>query len=204
MYQSEQINELATALSKAQGEIMPAIKDSKNPFFKSNYADLSSVWNACRSALTKNGLAVVQMTDRKDGELILITTLTHASGQWMRSFSPLLNEKNNAQGLGSAITYMRRYALCAIVGVTCDDDDDGNDSGYPGKNEAPKLSYISAAQAHEVKKALATCDPTYVKNVTSYYAAKKISSWDLLNEADYKALMHSIHLQNSQKVAHAA
>lgn len=126
MYQSDQINELVSALSKAQGEISPAIKDSNNPFFKSKYADLSSVWNACKDPLSRHGLAVIQCMDYKDGQLFLITTLAHGSGQWMRSYMPIITEKNNAQGIGSAITYMRRYSLSAIAGITCDEDDDGN------------------------------------------------------------------------------
>src|SRR6516162_6667967 len=97
--QSDQINELASALSKAQSEINPAIKDSTNPFFKSKYADLSSVWNACKDPLTKNGLAILQTMDIQNGQTVLVTTLAHSSGQWMKSFLPVINEKNNAQGL---------------------------------------------------------------------------------------------------------
>ena len=123
--QSEQINELATALAKAQGEILRAIKDSANPFFKSKYADLSSVWNACRQPLSKNGLSIIQ-TFETEGETYLITTLVHSSGQWIRSKLPILTVKKDAQEYGKAITYMRRYALSAIVGVSPDDDDDGN------------------------------------------------------------------------------
>lgn len=143
--QSVQINELASALSKAQGEITPAIKDSSNPFFKSKYADLASVWQACKDPLSKHGLAVIQAMDYKDGQLMLITTLAHSSGQWVRSFMPVVTEKNNAQGLGSAITYMRRYSLSAIVGITCDEDDDGNaavkmpDKKHDKGKEKPKL-----------------------------------------------------------------
>lgn len=131
MYQSEQINELVTALSKAQGEITPALKDSANPFFKSKYADLSSVWNACRDPLSRHGLAIVQTMDSREGQLYLTTTLAHSSGQWIKSFMPIILEKNTPQALGSAITYMRRYALSAIVGMTSEDDDDGNEATRP-------------------------------------------------------------------------
>jgi len=142
--QSENINELITALSKAQGEISAAAKDCNNPFFNSKYADLSSVWNACRDSLSKNGLAVVQtMNNMQEGQLYLVTTLAHSSGQWIRSQLPIkFNEdqfekdkfgkdiKNNPlQKMGSCLTYLRRYALAAIVGVAPDDDDDGNSGG---------------------------------------------------------------------------
>jgi hypothetical protein len=110
MHQSDQINELVTALAKAQGEISPAIKDSTNPFFKSRYADLKNIWDACKSALTKNGLAVLQTTDYIDNQIFLITTLAHGSGQWMKSIMPINPTKNDSQGIGSAITYMRRYS----------------------------------------------------------------------------------------------
>ncbi len=113
------------ALSKAQGEITPAIKDSANPFFKSKYADLTSVWAACREPLTKHGLAVTQTMAEQEGKLILITMLLHASGQWIKSFLPIVTQKPDAQSLGAAITYMRRFSLSALVGI-CPEDDDGN------------------------------------------------------------------------------
>jgi len=141
MYQSEQIDALAAALAKAQGQISPAIKDSSNPFFKSKYADLASVWQACKEPLSKNGLAVIQATSYIDGHLTLVTTLAHASGQWMRSFMPIVTEKQNAQGIGSAITYMRRYCLSAMVGITCDEDDDGNAAVV-----MPKKNFVKPAQ----------------------------------------------------------
>src|ERR1051325_1347742 len=125
MMQSETINELAAALAKAQGEITPALKDNLNPHFRSKYADLSSVWSACRVPLSKNGLAVIQTMDNLNGQLCVITTLAHSSGQWMRSHLPIMVANSNPQALGSAITYMRRYALSAMVGVAPDEDDDG-------------------------------------------------------------------------------
>ena len=128
--QSESINELAAALSKAQGAIEGAIKDSANPFFKSKYADLSSYWDACREQLSKNSLCVTQtMNEDEDGEMCIITQLSHSSGQWMRSYLPInmpANSKNALQDLGSALTYLRRYSLAAIVGICPDEDDDGN------------------------------------------------------------------------------
>lgn len=125
MNQSENLNELAMALSKAQGEMDNAKKDCNNPFFKSKYADLTSVWAACREPLTKNGLAVVQTMCDKEGKLILETTLMHSSGQWIKSFLPIIAQKPDAQSMGAAITYMRRFSLSALVGI-CPEDDDGN------------------------------------------------------------------------------
>lgn len=125
--QSEQIDQLATALSKAQGAIKSAAKSKENPFFKSHYADLPAVWDACRDALSKNGLAVIQSPQYEGESVWLETTLVHSSGQWMRSRYPVKPVKNDPQGVGSALTYSRRYALMAMVGVVADDeDDDGN------------------------------------------------------------------------------
>jgi hypothetical protein len=123
MLKSEQINELATALSKAQSEIKGAAKTSQNPFFKSSYADLQEVWDACREPLTQNGLSVIQTTIVQEGMVQLETTLLHSSGQWITSFYPLRPTKDDPQGMGSAFSYARRYCLAAIVGVYQKDDD---------------------------------------------------------------------------------
>jgi len=121
--QSENINELATALAKAQKEIRGAIKDSSNPFFKSKYADLASVWESIREPLTNNGLSVVQALDAKEGKQYLNTMLLHSSGQWISSSIELMFPKIDAQTIGSCISYMRRYSLSAMVGVPQIDDD---------------------------------------------------------------------------------
>ncbi len=121
--QSEQINELADALSKAQGQIEGATKDSKNPFFKSSYADLHSVMAAAREPLASNGLSVVQPTQVIDGQLCLITILMHKSGQWIKSIMPLVLVKQDPQSVGSALTYFRRYCYASLCGVAQMDDD---------------------------------------------------------------------------------
>ncbi len=123
---SEQINELAAALAKAQAEIKAVVKDAKNPFFKSSYATLNSVWDAIRQPLAKNGLSVTQLTSETDTGTLLETYLMHSSGQWLQSEMLLRPNKNDVQGFGSALTYTRRYCLAAIVGAAPDDDDDGN------------------------------------------------------------------------------
>jgi hypothetical protein len=146
MTQSEQINELAKALSQAQAEIEGATKDSDNPFFRSKYADLASVWDACRTPLTKHGLAIVQSPEvavsgqpeiytwtAKSGEeragiraiteVAVVTKLTHESGQWMEGRVSVLIPDASPQPVGSAITYLRRYSLQSIAGVAPEDDD---------------------------------------------------------------------------------
>lgn len=155
--QSEQINELVSALSKAQGIMNGAMKDSKNPYYDSKYADLNSVWTACREALSKNGLAVIQVMQNVNDQLMLVTTLGHSSGQWMKSFLPINissepevdkygkpKKKNQLHALGSALTYLRRYALAAIVGVAPDEDDDGNEvnKAYEKKKSEPAKEQV--------------------------------------------------------------
>lgn len=130
MRTSAEINELSAALAKAQGEIKPASKDTANTFFKTKYATLASCWDACRVALASNGLAVIQSPrlkhESEDHWLVeLETRLTHASGQWIEDVLSVPVSKLDAQGVGSASTYARRYSLCAFVGVAPDDDDDG-------------------------------------------------------------------------------
>lgn len=149
MNHSEQLNELAAALVKAQAEIKGAAKDSLNPFFRSSYADLSSVWEACRDALGRYGLSVVQMPSfRMDGEVAIVgvtTMLLHQSGQWVSELGetpvpPCTNKagefvaKADPQITGSAITYLRRYGLASFVGVTPEDDD--GESVAQGAREA--------------------------------------------------------------------
>ena len=129
--QSESIANLAKALSIVQGKLTYAKKDSANPFFKSKYADLESVWDACRDLLSANGLAVVQLPGEYfEGTMALTTIITHSSGEWISQQMSLPVTKPDAQGAGSALTYMRRYALAAAIGVV-QADDDGNAASVP-------------------------------------------------------------------------
>ena len=138
--QSETIGALAAALAKAQGSLNAALKDSKNPHLKNKYADLASIWNAAREPLAANELAVIQTTDDSgDGGQYLVTTLAHSSGEWIKGYLRISTEGANKgvnlnQALGSSISYMRRYALAAIVGVI-QDDDDGNGSSGNGNTQ---------------------------------------------------------------------
>lgn len=136
--QSESIANLAAALSVVQGKMSHAVKDSANPFFKSRYADLESVWDACRSLLAENGLAVMQFpglyTDH-DKSMSLTTIISHKSGEFISQEMSVPVTKADAQGAGSAITYMRRYALAAVVGVV-QADDDGNAASNPQSKPA--------------------------------------------------------------------
>ena len=126
MITSDSIANLTLALSIVQGKMTHAIKDSANPFFKSKYADLESVWDACRSLLAENGLAVMQFPGQYfEGTMSLTTILSHKSGEWIGQEMSVPVTKPDAQGAGSALSYMRRYALSAVISVV-QSDDDGN------------------------------------------------------------------------------
>ena len=125
MKQSESITDLATALCLAQAEMGGAIKDSNNPFFKSSYADLTSVIKVIKEPFAKYGLSFVQLpvTSAGGNGIGVSTMLMHKSGQWLQSEYLLPMDKVTPQGAGSAITYARRYALQSLVGIPSVDDD---------------------------------------------------------------------------------
>lgn len=139
METSENINEISSALAKAQGQIEAALKDKTNPHLRSKYADLASVWDACRHQLSSNGIAIVQAPETTEKGVSIETLLCHSSGQWVKSSCFIPVDKYTAQGFGSAITYARRYSLAAFVGVA-PDDDDGNGAGSGEKPSAKKDS----------------------------------------------------------------
>ncbi len=138
---SDAINELAGALAKAQGKIKPAIKSVENTFYKSSFADLPAVMEACRGPLSENGLAIIQLTQYEGDQIWLETILAHSSGQFIGSKYPVRPVKSDPQGLGSALTYARRYALMAMVGIVADDgsDDDANAASGHGNGSAKRL-----------------------------------------------------------------
>lgn len=140
MKTSESIGKIAAALVKAQREMTFAIKDSRNPAFKSTYADLSSVIEACKPALNAAGIAFIQMPATSEpGTIALTTRLLHESGEWIESTATCPLQKVDPQGYGSANTYLRRYSLAAAVGLY-QDDDDGNAAAKaaPQRAAAPK------------------------------------------------------------------
>lgn len=127
MRTSENICDLAKALAKVQASLTPVRRGSTNTYFHSTYADLSSVWESCREILAKNGLCVIQGNSVGEANTLIVETiLIHESGQWVQSDLCLPLSKSDPQGVGSAMTYGRRYGLAAIVGIVADADDDGN------------------------------------------------------------------------------
>lgn len=161
--QSHEFDQIAAALVKAQTMVRPAVKDGRNPHFKSEYATLESVWDAVRDALAANDLAVMQLPAQGSPDHCTISTmLVHASGQWIRSTAsiPVAHRfakdgrdlGTDAQSYGAAFSYGRRYGLAALLGVVSDDDDDGNAASHPSRHEGAGASYREPAPKPAPKK----------------------------------------------------
>lgn len=139
MEKSESIKELATALAKAQSEVGNAKKDSNNPFFNSKYADLATVMDVIKPVFTKHGLSFVQMPGH-DGDMLTVTTmLLHSSGEYISQVAKVRPVKPDPQAAGSAITYLRRYALAAFAGIAQEDDDGNGASQGDNKEKKPTI-----------------------------------------------------------------
>lgn len=167
---SPEIGELAKALALAQTEFKPVFKDADNPYFSSKYADLSSVISATQLALAKNGLVVMQspIFDLAEQKAGVSTMLAHSSGQWLSNdllLPATMRAKEgvqrfDAQSVGSAITYARRYSYQAIVGVAAEVDDDGNAAtGKNGSAESAKAVADRKIAEHKAKSATVTAPP---------------------------------------------
>lgn len=201
--QSEQIDQLFTSLAKAQGAMMAAEKDSSNPFFKSKYADLNSVWKACREPLSANGLCVTQTIQHRESGDVLLTILGHSSGQYITSSMNIRiksdGKTNELQVLGSAISYLRRYSLMAIVGIAPGDEDDGQSAtGYQAKAEQPATKQnastqiehkkISLHQSVELKAIISACSKEYKQHVGDYLKGNNLRLISDLPEIYYDAM----------------
>lgn len=172
MRTSDTIEKLAEALAIAQGEMKHAATDAENPFFKSKYANLQMVTDACRPALAKNGLSVVNCPESAEGLSIVVTSrLMHKSGQWIECTMTMKNVKGDAQGAGSVITYARRYLLAALVGVAVEDDD-----GSQGSRPSP----ADASRQRSVPKA----PPATPGAVTSDQIKQAVADWFGVNKED--------------------
>ena len=152
MKTSTEIVKITGAFLKAQKEIESVIKDKTNPFFKSKYADLTGVIDACKDKLNKQGIAILQPIDGMTVETILI----HDSGEWFSSSTPIVSkEVNNPQALGSAITYAKRYGLQSMVLLPASDDD-----GQLASKEVPTKTVTPSVTATVTKTPTLTPTPT--------------------------------------------
>jgi hypothetical protein len=190
-----ELNELAAALAKAQGEIVTIQKDSDNPYFKSKYASLPAVREAVREAFARHGLSVVQIPEVDQGRICLHTLLLHSSGQQLNCGTLSAEvDLGNPQKMGSCLTYFRRYSLAAISQCVADDgeDDDGNAASAPSRqkqtvkltghdvvklqgeiNDAPTTEALSAILHGDTYKQLKSTGPEDVYQQTAKLAKAK-------------------------------
>lgn len=156
VHMSPTITSLAPALIKAKAAFHKPKKDRVNPFFKSRYADLDSCLDACNQSLMENGLTVCQWPGEcSNGCLALTTMIMHSSGEWMAAEAQIPIQKPEPQAFGSALTYARRYGLCAALGLSPDDDDDGHATLQPQQQQANGTANnrkITDAQARELEQ----------------------------------------------------
>lgn len=207
MEHSEQINELANALAKAQGEIRNAHKDSNNPYYNSKYADIAEVWDSCRNQLSSNGLSVFQGNEEKGEDTYLVTMLMHNSGQWIKSKIkiplPKAGEaveynkagkeikKNMFQVIASGMTYLRRVTLSAAVGIAptdkTDDDAESCNISSKKKEEKPPIEPINLEEFERFIQENKLNDPFSPMHLYLFGIAEK-KKWTIqqVNEYAYR------------------
>lgn len=142
MRTSENVTEIFKALGIAQAAFTTVAKENENPFFKSKYADFTSIVEMLRPILGKNGLSFVQMPSLEGERMVLVTRICHQSGQWIESSCPIKTQKEDPQSLGSAVTYFRRYALSATLGIATGEGDDDAERGMNRGEERPSTDSI--------------------------------------------------------------
>lgn len=177
MNRSESIAKIAAAIVKAQSVMGNAIKDAKNPFFKSSYANLNAVREAVLPAMNANGISVLQPTIQVDGKSFVETVLLHESGEFISSLTEVIVSKvNDAQQQGSGISYARRYGLQSLVNIGADDDDGETAVGRGNLKATPTISAtvtnnVAKLEEKPVESAPAASRGSFRKN-----AAKSESS----------------------------
>jgi hypothetical protein len=174
MKSSTEIKDIAAALSKLQAENKGAELEAVNPFFKSKYSTLKDAWDSIRASVGRHGLAILQDVTTKETCVSVTTIISHLSGQWIE-FGPLEIPfaKKDAQAVGSAISYGRRYALCASIGIVSGvEDDDGNEA-MP-KKEGNDKKLISQDQINALN-ALVGEDEEYLTTVMAYFKLKSLA-----------------------------
>ena len=174
MNKSQTISELCKALTLFHVKVGDIVKDAKNPFFKSSYATLQNIQEAIREPLIECQLTVSQ---HPEGEHGLTTILMHSSGEWIESYYVMTPVKNDPQGIGSCITYQKRYALVSILNLSVNDpDDDGNQATYGNKNpndkkELPWLNNDSNVYLAAIEKL--KVGTTTIEKIKEHYQISK-------------------------------
>jgi hypothetical protein len=197
---SQTIAEIAKALAAAQGEMEGAKKSSVNPHFKSKYADLSEVWATLRDVLPRHGLSVVQSVVVNGTQTMLVSTLLHTSGEWFKSYFPIMADKLTSQGVGSATSYARRYSLAALCGVT-QEDDDGNIATQQQTSRAHPVQQVTEEQIQSFVSILSVCSDEYRKKVTDFLKDKGIENMLHLSTKMYDVLYQKACAERDKQIA---
>jgi len=178
---------IATALAAAQINMGKALKQANNPHFRSKYADLGSVMDACLPALNERGIAVIQPTGEDEHGRFIETLLIHGeSGETLSCRVPLIIGKNDMQGYGSAVTYARRYGLMAMAGIAPEDDDGNAAAKAAPKVEPPKP--ISADQFKEVNDLIFDTETDEVK-LSSYWKVDELTQMNAKQASEAIAML---------------
>jgi hypothetical protein len=171
MLKSESIAALAKAIALSQLHVENALKSSTNPHFKSKYADLAEILNTVRPVFSANGIAIVQTPTFESGVASVETMLCHESGEFISSVCSSPVSKQDAQGIGSAITYLRRYSLAAMCGIAQEDDDGQQAVAPPLRQAQPERKLSNAEREMGVKDMRAAVDENALKQVWADYHA---------------------------------
>lgn len=185
---SASIKELAGALAKAQLAFLPILQKEDVDFLtktgqrkKYSYASLAEVIEACRKGLSENGLAIMQPTKMVDNRLVVETLLAHSSGEWIRSEIQIDSQEQSPQGIGSALTYARRYSLTSLLGVASEEDDDGESAMKDGekkpKAEKPAEKATGSTQEHWCKEHNVAFQKNTRKDGATWYSHKQGDLW---------------------------
>lgn len=192
MKMSDTIGEIATALSAAQGEIQDAMKGSLNPHFKSKYADLAAIRTVIREPLSKHGLSIVQLPRAHSSHVEVETIIMHKSGEFISETLNMPVSKQDAHGIGSAITYARRYGMSAVLCIATDDDD-GN--AAVEKNAPRVVRQRSDAEAEELYNA--------ARHAANEGSDKLRSFWSELS-GEKRSLLTADKIQSLKEIASEA
>ncbi len=170
---SDKVDIVLNRLMKAKQEIGVVKKDSKNPFHKSNYASLNAYIDASEEHLLNNGLILVQAGNGNYNEPMMVSTLIHPeSGQWLKSYFPILNPKADSQGLGASVTYMRRYSISTLLGLVSEDDDGETAVGrgkYDQQKKTKPIKCEIVSSEEIIKTEAVEDDKEYIKSYLSQF-----------------------------------
>jgi len=186
MNTSDELGELAPALAKAQMAMGHALKDATNPHFRKKYSSLASCIDAAKPHLVANGICFVQGASTSEGNplvAIVTTRLLHTSGQWIEDTIRVPANKNDAQALGSALSYARRYSFCSMVGISSsDEDDDGNAATSRHSNPPPQRRAPSPRRSNPTPAPSPAPSgghhPSFKKDQKRFFARLAEMSWE--------------------------